>query len=158
MSFTLQVKVIMMIYVDADACPVKDEIISIALRHKIAVMMVCNGGIRPYPHELITLKIVPAGPDEADKWIAEAIEEEDVLVTTDIPLAAKAIDKGAIILRPDGSLLSGKNIGAVLATRDLMADVRAADPFYQAKSKPFSASDKGKFRQQLDQLLRSNKG
>ena len=147
-----------MIYVDADACPVKDEIITIALRHKVAVIMCCNGGIRPYPHELIQLKIVPQGPDEADKWIAETIAAHDILVTNDIPLAAKAIEKKALVLRPDGSLLSETNIGSVLATRDLMADVRAADPFFQSKSKPFPGSDKGKFRQQLDQLLRSSKG
>ena len=143
----------MMIYVDADACPVRDEIITIALRHGCHVLMVCNGGIRPYPHELIALKIVPAGPDEADKWIAETIEKGDILVTNDIPLAAKSIEKQAVVLRADGSLITEKNIGAILATRDLMADVRAADPFHQSKSKPFTAQDKGKFRQQLDQLL-----
>lgn len=142
------------IYVDADACPVKDEIITIALRHGIKVAMVCNGGIRPHPHELIELVIVSAGPDEADKWIADAITADDVLVTSDIPLAAKASEKQAIILRPDGSMITAKNIGNILATRDLMADVRAADPFHQSKSKPFSSADKGRFKQQLDQLAR----
>lgn len=142
------------IYVDADACPVKDEIITIALRHKKTVYMVCNGGIRPYGHELIQLVIVPSGADEADKWIAEAITAGDVLITNDIPLAAKAVEKQAITLRPDGSLIHEKNIGNILATRDLMADVRAADPFHQSKSKPFSSNDKGRFKQQLDQFLR----
>lgn len=148
----------MVIYVDADACPVKDEIVTIALRHKIAVIMCCNGGIRPYPHELIRLKIVPEGPDEADKWIADEIQAGDILITNDIPLAAKAIDKQAKIVRPDGSVISEANIGGILATRDLMADVRAADPFFQSKSKPFSGADKGQFRQKLDQLLRANQG
>ena len=143
-----------MIYVDADACPVKDEIATIGIRHKVKVIMVCNGGIRPHPHELIELVIVPSGADEADMWIADAIGAGDILVTNDIPLAAKACEKQALILRPDGSLITEKNIGNILATRDLMADVRAADPFYQAKSKPFSAADKGRFKQQLDQLLR----
>ena len=145
----------MVIYVDADACPVKDEIITIALRHHKHVKLVCNGGIRPHPHELISLVIVGQEPDEADKWIAEEIAEDDILITSDIPLAAKAVAKQAHVLRPDGSVIDDKNIGNILATRDLMADVRAADPFHQSKSKPFSASDKGRFKQQLDQLLRS---
>ena len=147
-----------MIYVDADACPVKDDIITIAIRHNIQVLMVCNGGIRPYPHDLISLKIVPSGPDEADKWIADHIMPHDILVTNDIPLAAKAVEKSAIVLRPDGSRITEKNIGNILATRDLMSDIRAADPFHQSKSKPFSNADKGRFRQMLDQELRHIKG
>ena len=147
-----------MIYVDADACPVKDDIITIAIRHNIQVLMVCNGGIRPHPHDLISLKIVPSGPDEADKWIADHIMPHDILVTNDIPLAAKAVEKSAIVLRPDGSRITEKNIGNILATRDLMSDIRAADPFHQSKSKPFSNADKGKFRQMLDQELRIIKG
>ena len=143
----------MTIYVDADACPVKEEIITSALRHNHHVKMVCNGGIRPHPHELIDLVIVASGPDEADKWIAEAITKDDILITSDIPLAAKAVAKQAFVLRPDGTSLTEKNIGTILATRDLMADVRAADPFYQGKSKPFSSQDKGLFKQQLNQLL-----
>lgn len=147
-----------MIYVDADACPVKDDIITMAIRHNIQVLMVCNGGIRPHPHDLISLKIVPSGPDEADKWIADHIMPHDILVTNDIPLAAKAVEKSAIVLRPDGSRITEKNIGNILATRDLMSDIRAADPFHQSKSKPFSNADKGRFRQMLDQELRLIKG
>ena len=147
-----------MIYVDADACPVKDDIVTIAIRHNIQVLMVCNGGIRPHPHDLISLKIVPSGPDEADKWIADHIMPHNILVTSDIPLAAKAVEKNAIVLRPDGSRITEKNIGNILATRDLMSDIRAADPFHQSKSKPFSNADKGRFRQMLDQELRLFKG
>ena len=147
-----------MIYVDADACPVKDDIITIAIRHNIQVLMVCNGGIRPHPHDLISLKIVPSGPDEADKWIADHIMPHNILVTSDIPLAAKAVEKNAIVLRPDGSRITEKNIGNILATRDLMSDIRSADPFHQSKSKPFSNADKGRFRQMLDQELRLIKG
>ena len=147
-----------MIYVDADACPVKDDIITIAIRHNIQVLMVCNGGIRPHPHDLISLKIVPSGLDEADKWIADHIMPHDIWVTNDIPLAAKALEKSAIVLRPDGSRITEKNIGNILATRDLMSDIRAADPFHQSKSKPFSNADKGRFRQMLDQELRLIKG
>ncbi len=141
------------IYVDADACPVRDNTITIAIRHDVAVVMVCNGGIRPYPHTLVSLKIVPSGPDEADKWIAETITAQDILITSDIPLAAKAIEKDASVIRPDGSCLTKDNIGNILASRDLMSDIRAADPFHQSKGKPLSAADKGKFNQTLDQLI-----
>ena len=147
----------MMIYVDADACPVKEDISLLAIKHDVAVMMVCNGGIRPHPHALIGLKIVPAGPDEADKWIADEIQASDILVTSDIPLAAKALEKDAFVIRPDGSELTAKNIGNILATRDLMSDIRAADPFHQSKSKPFSKADKGSFRQKLASLLAQQK-
>ena len=141
------------IYVDADACPVRDDIITIAIRHNAPVLMVCNGGIRPHPHPLINLKIVSAGPDEADKWIAETIAANDVLITSDIPLAAKAVEKDAITIRPDGTCLTRDNIGNTLASRDLMSDIRAADPFLQSRSKPFSKADKGRFNQMLDQTL-----
>ena len=145
----------MAVYVDADACPVKDEIITIALRHNCRVLMVCNGGIRPHPHPLIELVIVSTGLDEADKWIAEQIGEGDILVTSDIPLAAKAVEKCAHVLRPGGQLLSKDNIGNILATRDLMSDIRAADPFHTARSRPFTTSDKGVFKQRLDEILKA---
>lgn len=147
-----------MIYVDADACPVKDEITAIAIRHGCRAVMVCNGGIRPNPHPLIDLVIVNDGPDEADIWIAENCKADDVVVTNDIPLSAKAVANGAAVLRPDGSQITGANIGSILATRDLMADVRAADPLqqtraHQGNARPFSKSDRGRFSQALDQLL-----
>ena len=124
---------------------VKDDIADLAIKHNIDVIMVCNGGIRPHSHPLISLKIVPAGPDEADKWIAEEIDDSDILITSDIPLAAKAIEK-AIVIRPDGSKLTQQNIGNILATRDLMSDIRAADPFHQSKSKsPFQRPIKAPF-------------
>ena len=141
------------IYVDADACPVKDEIISIAIRHDCRAIMVCNGGIRPHPHPLIELAIVDDGPDAADIWIVEQAGNDDIVVTNDIPLAARAVENGAAVLRPDGSPITADNIGNVLATRDLMADMRAADPFRQGKGKPFSKADRGRFSQALDQRL-----
>ncbi len=141
------------IYVDADACPVKDEIIKVATRHKIQVFMVCNGGIRPFRNNLINLIIVSEGSDEADKWIFEKIKSEDIVVTSDIPLASKCIDKGASVLKYDGSILNVMNIGNVLATRDLMSDLRSSDPFLQGKSKNFIRADKGKFLNSLEILI-----
>ena len=141
------------IYVDADACPVKDEIITVAIRHGCRAVMVCNGGIRPNPHPLIDLAIVDDGPDAADIWIADRAGSGDIVVTNDIPLAARAVEKAAAVLRPDGSAITASNVGNVLATRDLMADLRAADPFRQGKGKPFSKADRGRFSQALDQFL-----
>ena len=141
------------IYVDADACPVKDEIITVAIRHGCRAVMVCNGGIRPNPHPLIDLAIVDDGPDAADIWIADRAGSGDIVVTNDIPLAARAVEKAAAVLRPDGSAITASNVGNVLATRDLMADLRAADPFRQGKGKPFSKADRSRFSQALDQFL-----
>ena len=117
------------VYVDADACPVKDEIITIAIRHGSRAVMVCNGGIRPHPHPLIDLAIVDDGPDAADMWIAREAGGGDIVVTNDIPLAARVVENGAAVLRPDGSPITEKNVGTLLAMRDLMADLRAVDPF-----------------------------
>ncbi len=141
------------VYVDADACPVKDEIITIAIRHGSRAVMVCIGGIRPHPHPLIDLAIVDDGPDAADMWIAREAGGGDIVVTNDIPLAARVVENGAAVLRPDGSPITEKNAGTLLAMRDLRADLRAADPFRQGKGKPFSKADRSRFSQALDQLL-----
>ena len=141
------------IYVDADACPVKDEIMKVAIRHKIEGFMVCNGGIRPFRNNLINLIIVPAGSNEADKWIFENINPKDIVVTSDIPLASKCIDKGASVLKYDGLILNLKNIGNLLATRDLMSDLRSSDPFLKGKNKNFTKADKSKFLNSLEILI-----
>ena len=146
------------IHVDADACPVKDEVTAIAIRHGCRAVMVCNGGIRPNPHPLIDLVIVDDRPDAADIWIAGTVAAGDIVVTNDIPLAAKCVASDSRVLRPDGSAITVANIGSILATRDLMADMRAADPLQQnasqhGRSKPFSKADRGRFSQALDELL-----
>ena len=141
------------IFVDADACPVKDEIIKVAVRHSIYVFMVCNGGIRPFKNELIKLVIVNEGADEADKWIYDNINEGDIAITVDIPLAAKCIEKQAFVLKHDGVFLTKNNIGNILATRDLMSDLRSSDPFLKGGNKPFSKNDRGKFLNSLETLL-----
>lgn len=143
-----------MIYVDADACPVKEEIERIATRHKISVAMVCNGGLRPSLNPLIELVIVPEGPDVADMWIADRATGADLVITNDIPLAAKCVESGAEVLRPNGEPLTAKNIGNVLATRDLMADLRAADPFRQGGGKGFTKADRSRFLQAMEDALR----
>lgn len=144
-----------MIYVDADACPVKAEVEQVASRHKVQVKLVCNGGIRPSGNPLIELVVVEAGPDIADMWIADRAGPGDVVITTDIPLAAKAVEAGAKVLKPNGKPLTQANIGNVLATRDLMYDLRAADPFRQGGGKGFSKADRSRFLNVLDRLLRT---
>jgi hypothetical protein len=144
-----------MIYVDADACPVKAEVEQVASRHQVQVKLVCNGGIRPSGNPLIELVVVEAGPDIADMWIADRAGPGDVVITTDIPLAAKAVEAGAKVLKPNGKPLTQANIGNVLATRDLMYDLRAADPFRQGGGKGFSKADRSRFLNVLDRLLRS---
>ena len=141
------------IYVDADACPVKDEVTKVAVRNKISTYMVCNGGIRPFNNLLIKLIIVSEGADEADKWIFNNVLANDIVVTADIPLAAKCIDKGANVIKHDGQVLTVNNIGNILATRDLMSDLRSSDPFLKGKNKSFSQIDRGRFLNSLQSLI-----
>ncbi|MEO0772811.1 MAG: YaiI/YqxD family protein [Pseudomonadota bacterium] len=143
-----------MIYVDADACPVKDEVERVATRHKMGVAMVSNGGIRPSRNPLIEMVIVPDGPDEADMWIADRASKGDVVVTGDIPLAAKCVAGGALVLKHNGEPLTERNVGQALATRDLMTDLRAADPFRQGGGKGFTKADRSRFLNALEQAVR----
>lgn len=147
-----------MIYVDADACPVKSEIETVATRNRVPVRFVSNGGLRPSENPLIEMVFVDQGPDVADMWIADRAGSGDVVVTGDIPLAAKCVEAGAAVLRPDGQALTSANIGQVLATRDLMADIRAADPFRQGGGRPFGRADRSRFSNALENTLRKAKG
>ena len=142
------------IYVDADACPVKAEVEAVATRRKVPVKMVANGGLRPSQNPLIDMVYVSDGPDEADKWIADHAGEGDVVITNDIPLAARAVENGAAVLKPNGEALTERNIGNVLAMRDLAADLRAADPFRQGGGKGFTKADRSRFLDALERVLR----
>ncbi|WP_149140415.1 YaiI/YqxD family protein [Gemmobacter caeruleus] len=143
------------LFIDADACPVKSEAETVATRHRIRMVLVSNGGIRPSANPLVESVFVPDGPDEADKWIAAQAGPGDVVVTSDIPLAAKCVAAGAAVLKPNGEALTAANIGMALATRDLMADLRSADPFRQGGGRPFSRADRSRFLDTLDRLLRA---
>ena len=144
-----------MIWVDADACPVKDEAERVATRLGLRLAFVSNGGLRPSQNPLVEMVYVAAGPDEADKHIADRAGRGDVVITNDIPLAAKCVEAGARVLRPDGEALTPANIGNVLATRDLMADLRAADPFRQGGGRPFTKADRARFLEALDRTARA---
>lgn len=144
-----------MIYVDADACPVKTEVERVGARHKLKVFVVSNGGIRPSQNPFVETVVVPDGPDIADMWIADRATKGDVVITGDIPLAAKCIESGALVLKHNGEALTQANIGNVLATRDLMADMRAADPFRQGGGKPFGKADRARFLDSLERAVRA---
>ncbi|MBN2741204.1 MAG: YaiI/YqxD family protein [Rhodobacteraceae bacterium] len=143
------------IWIDADACPVKAEAETVATRLQVKLILVSNGGLRPSPNPLVEMVYVDQGPDIADMYIAERATVGDVVVTNDIPLAAKCVEAGARVLRPDGEPLTPANIGNVLATRDLMADLRSADPFRQGGGKPFSKADRSRFADALDRVTRA---
>lgn len=145
------------LYIDADACPVKAEAERVATRHKVPMKVVSNGGLRPSQNPLVETVIVPEGPDIADMWIAERAGAGDVVVTGDIPLAAKCVEAGARVLKHNGEALTRANIGNVLATRDLMADLRAADPFRQGGGKGFTKADRSRFLDALERELRAAK-
>ena len=145
------------LFIDADACPVKAEAERVATRHGIGMVLVSNGGIRPSANPLVRSVFVADGPDEADKWIAAEAGPGDVVVTGDIPLAAKCVAAGARVIRHNGEELTAANIGMVLATRDLMADLRAADPFRQGGGRLFSKADRSRFLDVLDRVVRAAK-
>ena len=129
-----------------------------ATRHGMRMVLVSNGGIRPSANPLVDSVFVPDGPDEADKWIAATAGIGDVVVTGDIPLAAKCVAAGAKVVKHNGEELTPANIGNVLATRDLMQDLRSADPFRQGSAKPFSKADRSRFLEVLERVVRQTKG
>ena len=139
----------MTVYIDADACPVKAEAEAVATRHGVRMVLVSNGGIRPSQNPLVESVFVSEGPDEADKWIAAACGPGDVVVTADIPLAARCIKAGADVIGPSGKPFTEASIGMALATRDMMEDLRAMGTV-QGGPKPFSQKDRSAGLQALD--------
>ncbi len=144
------------IYVDADACPVKDEVMRVAERHGLKTFFVSNSWMRLPDSHLVERVVVPDGPDVADAWIAERITASDIVVTQDIPLAALCIKKGARGLSPMGRPFTEANIGMTLAMRDLMKDLRdvGAVQTYNSRVTPQSRSQ---FLQELETLVQQAK-
>lgn len=146
------------IYVDADACPVKAEAERVADRHGLRLFLVANGGLRPSANPRVELVIVAEGADAADMWIADRAGRGDVVVTADVPLAARCVEAGARVLRHNGEVFSAANIGAQLALRDLMADVRAANPLAQGGGgRAFTKADRSRFLDALEREVRAAK-
>lgn len=144
------------IFIDADACPVRAETLRVASRHRLRVYMVSNGGIRPDPDPLVETVIVDEGADAADRWIAERTQKGDICVTSDVPLAARCIEAGGRAIRPNGEHLTSANIGHALAMRDLMTDLRAANPLGTGGgARPFSRADRSRFLDALERMVQA---
>lgn len=140
------------ILVDADACPVKDEVYKVAERRGAHVFVVSNSFMQVPRVAFIERVIVPAGPDVADDWIAERANETCVVVTADLPLADRCVNKGAAVLSPKGQEWTHANIGSALATRNLMTDLRSAGTTTSGPP-PFSPRDRSAFLSALDLAL-----
>jgi uncharacterized protein YaiI (UPF0178 family) len=140
------------ILVDADACPVKDEIYKVAYRLEVPVTIVSNSHLRVPAHPLLTRVVVSDGFDAADDWIAEAAGPSSVVVTADILLADRALKAGATVLSPTGKPFTTASIGGAIATRAIMADLRAGGDQLGGPA-PFAKADRSRFLQALDQAL-----
>jgi len=140
------------ILVDADACPVKDEIYRVAWRHEVAVTIVSNAYIRIPDHPLISRIVVSDGFDAADDWIAEACDAASIVITSDILLADRCLKAQASVLAPNGKPFTTSSIGSAIATRAIMADLRAGGDQLGGPP-PFSKTDRSKFLQELDTTL-----
>ena len=142
----------MEIYVDGDACPVKDEVIKVAERHQLHIHMVSNTWLRYGRHPLVNSVVVPEEPDAADDWIAEHIKEGDIAITADIPLASRCVSEGAKVLDPKGKIFTEDSMGMTLAVRDLMTNLRETGDV-KSYSPAFSKQDRSRFLSSLDQLI-----
>jgi uncharacterized protein YaiI (UPF0178 family) len=140
------------IYVDADACPVKQEIYKVAERHGLNVVVVANSFINVPRIPSIRLHMVGEGLDVADDWIAEQATVRDIVITNDIPLADRVVKKGALAIAPNGKLFDANSMGMALATRNLMQDLREQGAV-TGGPKPFSAADRSKFLQALHEAV-----
>jgi uncharacterized protein len=140
---------VIQILVDADACPVKPEIYRVAERHGIPVKLVANSWMAVPRDQAVELVVVGKGFDEADNWIAEQADEACIVITGDIPLASRCVAKGAQVLSHDGTAHTASNIGNVLATRNLMQELREAGTI-TGGPKPFSPKARSAFLSALD--------
>ena len=144
----------MHIYVDADACPVKNEIYRVAERYDLRVTLVSGNTMWIPSAPNLSLEVVDQGFDAADDWIVERVGRGDIVVTADIPLAARCLERGASVLGPTGRPFSESNIGDALATRQLLSELRGAG-LDSSGPPPFDARDRSRFLQALDQAIQT---
>ncbi|MCF1460998.1 YaiI/YqxD family protein [Agrobacterium vitis] len=142
-----------MIYVDADACPVKAEVLKVAERHDMPVTFVANSGLRPSRDPMVTNVIVSNGFDAADDWIAERAGPGDIVITADVPLAGRCVAAGAMVTGPTGRMFDETNIGMATAMRDLGAHLRETGES-KGYNRAFSPRDRSQFLETLDRLCR----
>lgn len=141
------------IFVDADACPVKQEVLRVAERHELKVTFVANGGLRPSRDPMIRNVVVSAGFDAADDWIAENVTPADIVITADVPLAGRCVGKGAHVIGPTGRLFDDANIGMATAMRDLNQHLRESGEI-KGYNAAFSPKDRSRFLEALDKTAR----
>lgn len=139
------------IYVDADACPVKDEVVKVAERFGFVVTFVSNGGLRPSRDPMIRNVVVPKSADAADDWIVDNAKANDIVVTADIPLAARSVAAGALVLGPTGKAFTPENIGMAIAMRDLKQHLRETGES-KGYNAGFTREDRSRFLGALDQV------
>jgi Uncharacterized protein conserved in bacteria len=142
----------MRIFIDADACPVKDEAYKVAARYGLRTFVVCNSWIRTPQSPTIELVVVEAGPDVADDWIAERATTGDIVVTNDIPLADRVLKAGAAAIAPNGRAFTADSIGQALAQRSIMEHIRSTGEI-TGGPKPFGPADRSRFLQALDEAV-----
>ena len=140
------------IYVDADACPVKEETLRVAERHGLLTYIVSNSGMRVPRSPLVRQMIVPEGPDAADDWIADHIGRAEICVTNDIPLAGRCLKEGAFAIKPNGNTFTNDNIGMALATREIMEGIRNAGEMTGGPPL-FSKADRSKFLDRMEMIV-----
>jgi len=142
----------MPIYVDADACPVKEEIYRVARRYGIKVYLVANAPLRVPSEDLIELVVVRGGFDSADDWIVERIGAGDIAITTDIPLAGRCLPRGCRVLSPKGTEFTEGDIGDALAMRSLLEMLRHSGE-YRGGPAPMAKADRSRFLSKLDETI-----
>jgi len=142
------------IYVDADACPVKQEVYRVARRYGLEVTLVANSWMRVPDEPWLALEVVGDGFDAADDWIVEQVGPADVVVTADVPLASRCLKGGARVIGPTGRPFTDDNIGQAVATRDLLAGIRGAGEMTGGPP-PITKRDRSRFLQQLDEVIQS---
>ena len=142
------------IFVDADACPVKQEVYRVASRYRLNVTLVANSWMRVPNERWIALEVVEDGFDAADDWIVEHVKPHDMVVTADIPLANRCLKKGARVIGPTGKPFTEKNIGQAVATRNLLSELRDAGEITGGPP-PLEKRDRSRFLQQLDEVIQS---
>ncbi len=143
-------------YVDADACPVKEETIRIATRHGLKTYLVSDGSIRPSQSALVELVIIAQGADAAEDWIANHIQKADICVTNDTPLVARCLDQGALAIKPDGEPFTENGISMALANRELMQGLRESGEI-TGGPRPFGKSDRSEFLNRLETTVQAAK-
>ncbi|MGK2856390.1 MAG: YaiI/YqxD family protein [Thermoanaerobaculia bacterium] len=142
------------IYVDADACPVKEEVYRVARRYGLRVTLVANSSFRVPEDETFTLVVVPEGIDAADDWIAEHAGDGDIVITGDIPLAARSLARGARVIGTTGNPFTEDNVGDALATREILSHLRGAGEITSGPP-PFTNRDRSRFLQALDTAIQA---